>query len=338
MNILFLTVNHEDYLSDSLFHGLRKIYGCNVVDFPKKSSMYKTVNIPNNKIYGNGFSLYKTLDNIEVDRRDIREKIINNFFNFIVFSNFSEQFGYYLTYYQFLNSQNTVIIDGDDSPKIFPFYGKYWRKFPFQFLHFSYSNILTFKREWTPKTLKYKSYFMLPQRLCEILYKKMPLHKISFSIPEEKIIGIFNTKEKLFPMHIVDAEITNKLQSSSLSYAFSNEKEYYHDLAISKFGITTMRAGWDCMRHYEIAGNGTVICFRNLNLKPEMCAPHDLIPGINCISYESYDDLMFQIENLSIGEYEKLQTNSLEWVKNKTTEVVASYFIQKIKNHSSFKI
>jgi hypothetical protein len=225
-----------------------------------------------------------------------------------------------------------VILDGDDSPKIFPYFGKYWRKFPFQFLSFSFNKLLTFKREWTPKTLQYRSYLLLPKRVCNVLYKQMPLCKISFSIPEVKIVRQLNNKEKLFPAHIVDIEIADKLNRHSKGYVFANEEEYYQDLRISRFGISTMRAGWDCMRHYEIAANGTVICFKDLKRKPEMCAPHDLTPGFNCISYESYGDLMLQIDNLSSDEYEKIRANSIMWVKSKTTKVVAMNLLHQVKS------
>ena len=40
--ILFLTSTHEDYLADSLLHGLRTLLGADVVDFPKPDYMYES--------------------------------------------------------------------------------------------------------------------------------------------------------------------------------------------------------------------------------------------------------------------------------------------------------
>jgi hypothetical protein len=117
----------------------------------------------------------------------------------------------------------------------------------------------------------------------------------------------------------VDEEIANNIEGSFTTYAFSGEEEYYHDLQMSKYGITTKRAGWDCLRHYEIAANGAVICFRNLQEKPVLCAPHGLIAGENCISYTSYEDLMNKIELISEDEYLRLQEESMNWVKQNTT-------------------
>jgi hypothetical protein len=223
-------------------------------------------------------------------------------------------------------------LDGNDSPKLFLFHGRFWRNLPLQFLDFSYTDFKIFKREWTPKTLNFKSLFPLANLLSRKVYRRASLHKISFSIPEEKINYHATKKEKLFPMHIVDKELSSKLTNASFGYAFTKEQEYYHDLSTSKFGITTMRAGWDCMRHYEIAANGSVICFKNLASKPEKCAPHDLIPNINCLNYENHEDLMNQLNHLSNSEYEKLRSNSLEWVKNKSTKAIAQNFIHDIFN------
>ena len=38
----------------------------------------------------------------------------------------------------------------------------------------------------------------------------------------------------------------------------------------SRFGVTTKKSGWDCMRHYELAASGCVPCFRDLEEKPAM--------------------------------------------------------------------
>ena len=87
------------------------------------------------------------------------------------------------------------------------------------------------------------------------------------------------------------------------------ENQYYSDLQQSKFGITVKRGGWDCHRHYEIAANGAVICFRDLASKPQSCAPHGLNTS-NTIIYNSVEDLKRQVEKLSdndIDDDEDLQ-------------------------------
>ena len=107
------------------------------------------------------------------------------------------------------------------------------------------------------------------------------------------------------------------------SYAFQNEAEYFHDIQISKFGITTKRSGWDCLRHYEIAANGAIICFKNLHLKPSSCAPHGLVAGVNCISYVDYNDLNTQITELNSNLYNAMLEKSYAWITSKTSEKLA---------------
>ena len=39
------------------------------------------------------------------------------------------------------------------------------------------------------------------------------------------------------------------------TYIFKSERLYYEDYQKSYYGVTMKKAGWDCMRHYEILGN-----------------------------------------------------------------------------------
>ena len=182
------------------------------------------------------------------------------------------------------------------------------------------------------RTNYYRYYKLVPK----FLTGKMPLpkiHQISFSIPEIKIQTTWNEKTKLFAKHIVDQEVSRHVKESVTSYAFKNENDYYEDLRKSKFGITTKRGGWDCLRHYEIAANGAVICFKNLDQKSDFCAPHGLIDGYNCISYSDYSNLMLKIESLDEIAYKQMQLNSLKWVKSKTCENVVK---ETIRLHFNF--
>ncbi|MBV9960778.1 MAG: hypothetical protein JO072_00905 [Parafilimonas sp.] len=142
---------------------------------------------------------------------------------------------------------------------------------------------------------------------------------ISFSIPKKKITKQLTVKAKTFATHIVDIEVANKLYGDTLQEPFETESDYYNDLQHSKFGITTKRAGWDCLRHYEIAANGSIICFKDLDKKPEVCAPHGLINGKNCIGYTNYSDLMHKISQLSESDYKSLQLASLDWIQKSST-------------------
>ncbi len=58
------------------------------------------------------------------------------------------------------------------------------------------------------------------------------------------------------------------------TYIFNTEGEYYADYAASWFGITKRKAGWDCMRHYEILANGCIPVFMDLENCPAQTMTH----------------------------------------------------------------
>ncbi len=52
------------------------------------------------------------------------------------------------------------------------------------------------------------------------------------------------------------------------SYIFNEETLYYEQYAKSLFAVTTKKAGWDCMRHYEIIASGCLPYFPDIDKKP----------------------------------------------------------------------
>lgn len=52
------------------------------------------------------------------------------------------------------------------------------------------------------------------------------------------------------------------------SYIYLTEEAYFRQYARSLFGITTKKAGWDCMRHYEIIKAGAIPYFPDIRDKP----------------------------------------------------------------------
>lgn len=328
MKVLFFTSSSQDYLADSVLHGMRTILGNDCIDYPKCEVLYNNFSKGDNYIYGQGFTLYSgLLNDIVIDRVNIDQKIKNSFFDLIVFGNIQSQFGNFVQYRPWLNSKNTIILDGEDSTQPYPARGFWWRKTYYWFLPKAHKDFLYFKRELVADTYFYLWMYLFPKQIRPLFNKYKNLRIISFSIPEEKIIKELPNKIKLFPKHIVDEEVVRNVEGSSTKYAFENEAEYYHDLQISKFGITTKRAGWDCLRHYEIAANGAVICFKDLEKKEKTCAPHGLVDQENCISYSDFEDLNYKINNLSEEEYKRIQLNSLEWIKENTTKFRANSLI-----------
>lgn len=320
MKILFFTSSTEDYLGDSILHGLRTIYGEDCVDFPKCEALYKNCSSTTiGQVRGKGFTLYSgLLDDIEIDRFNIAAKITKGYFDLIIISDIQRQFGWFVQFRPWLNSKNTIILDGADTHQPYPARGFWWRRPYFWFLPKAHKKFLYFKREWTSETHFNLWMRAFPKSIRKYFPQPINLRTVSFGIPEEKIVNFTPGKTKNFPKHIVDPEVASIIPRSFTSYAFDCEKDYYEDLQRSRFGITTKRSGWDCLRHYEIAANGAVPCFRNLHLKSITCAPHGLNLK-NTIFYKNADDLMRQINNLSPEEYTNLQAEALKWVRENTT-------------------
>jgi hypothetical protein len=319
MRILFITPNCEDYLADGLLHGFKTLFGENVLDFPRSEYMYKSDVDDKHLLYGRGFTLYRTLDERPVDRFHIKKKLYEGYFDLIVFSDIFRHFGLFVELYPYLSYKNTAIIDGNDSVRPYPFGMSYFLEKPeLWFLPRAHKRFRYFKREWTPETIRFLWYKFPPLWLSKYLPTPKTFRRISFSFPAEKIVSELPKKTKLFPKHIVDPEVAKRVAGSAVTYAFADESEYYADLQASKFGITTKKAGWDCLRHYEIAANGSVPCFRNLDNKEETCAPHGLNQR-NCIIYNNFDDLMDKIERLSDADYEVLQKKAWQWAQQNTT-------------------
>lgn len=321
MKLLCLTAPEEDYLADGLLIGLRSLLGPSCIDYPRQDILY--ANCPGSvraQVRGGGFTLYGgPLEDIAVDRSRIQSKLQQGFFDLVVFSNIWRQFGLFTQWRPYLNRANTIVLDGEDTPQPYPAAGQYWRRLCYWFLPRAHREFLYFKREWTPDTQFNLWHRLLPKSWRRVLPQSRNLRPISFSIPPQKIVQRLPEKSKLLPRHIVDPEVAERVPESRTAYAFSTEAEYYADLQASKFGITTKRAGWDCLRHYEIAANGCVPCFRNLHLKPNTCAPHGLEPGVNCLSYRDGNDLFQQTKGCDAQVYAKLAAGALAWARANTT-------------------
>ncbi|MDR3623318.1 MAG: hypothetical protein P4L85_28555 [Paludisphaera borealis] len=301
MKILYLTHPKEDYLQDNLLCGLRQVLGADLVDYPRKSAVYKDDPRPSSMLYGCGFTAWKVLDEIAVDRDDIDRKVTKKYFDLIVFGSIRRQKPVALEYLKsgrfFLPGNRFAFVDGDDSVRIA------WKLLPFG---------TYFKRE----------------RAASL---RLFTRRINFAIPASKCRTVPLEKSRLFAKH-VQCDEAYKLdyirENCMKRYAFSDEKEYYDNLASSKYAVTMKKAGWDCMRHYEIAANTAVMAFYNLHEKPKWSAPFGLEDMKNVVAFSSAEELQEKIEWIEKSNlYETLRGNSLQWARDNTCERLAEKFL-----------
>ena len=341
LNILFLSDDREDYLADSLLHGLISL-GCHeVVDYPKKELLYAGSFRAENRsqLYGHGFTLYGLLAERQVDRTLIWKRLEAGGFDLVILGNIWRQFGLLSQLVQSMGHGRTqlLLLDGDDDARLYPVSLARLKQHGLQIpnpLQKLAGRIRYAKRELDLQQPQHWREMLLPARLrpqARRLLRSQLLNPepCSFSIPAQWIRKPDPLrKTKLFPRHIVDDEVRSQLKDSQSDYAFNSQKNYFDDLAQARFGITTKRAGWDCLRHYEIAAAGTVPCFRGLGKKGSLCAPHGL-SAENCVLYTSAADLNLQLRNMCRDHYTNLLAASHAWVLENTTVKAAARLLQR---------
>ena len=318
--VLFLTESREDYLADSLLHGLISL-GLDVVDYPRKHVLYAEQHscsvAPQLCVRGHGFTLYGLLEDRIVDRSYIIQRLEAGLFDLVVIGQIWRQWGQLLDLAPFLQSVPVVLLDGDDDKRLFHRSGTRLRRYGWQPFPLRSGQCVYLKREWQGGVGE--------SRLCRIL-------PASFSIPAEKIRPIqIECKSQFLASHCVDPDVAMACGLHT-SYAFATEEAYYEDLAISRFAVTTKRGGWDCLRHYEIAAAGALPCVRALETKPSASAPHGLIAGVNCISYMNWIDLQKQLNDLDANptHYKRLLEASRDWVNLHTTTSAAQRLLNSV--------
>ena len=229
MKILFISpTNIPEYQCDAVFHGLRSLFGNNVVDVNKITYMYNSFpEEEKTKLYGKGFTLYGLLDDDgNIDRSDLESKIKNQYFDLIIYGSIQRCQDYFPLVLESYSSEQIIFIDGEDKPTI---------------LNYLLTRGRYFKRE-----LYEENRYLLP---------------IHFAIPEQKFVDNIEDIEK-------DKFFAPCNPSDKTTYIYRTEKEYYQQYQESFFGITMKKAGWDCMRHYEIIAQGCAPYFYEIRESP----------------------------------------------------------------------
>ena len=247
MKILFISATSEnnltDYMNDLILHGLRELYGNDVVDYPGCWYLYsdevKKRNFDTNKLWGKGFNLNDSFQGYDlIDRNDISTKIKSKYFDLIIYGSIRRS-SHFLD--EVINNNNKYIfIDGEDDRFI--------------------------EKRHTNKSIYFKR---------ELLTETSNIKPINFSIPKNKIIKEVNRK----PKNLLSPLIPGRLET----YIYKDEKSYNHMYQNSVFALTYRKGGWDCFRHYEILMNGCIPFHLEINKCPNKTLeklPKDLLKEI----------------------------------------------------------
>jgi len=324
--VLFLHANGEDYLADSLLHGLRTVLGDGVVDVPRRDVLYD--DLPPRRraaLYGRGFTLYARLPDVEVVRDWPLQRTIAGEFDAVVLADVHRNWAPWFQLRPHLSRlrATVAVVDGGDGVVMYPHGPTWWRQMRPWPLPRAAGRVPFFKRELTPATAWIRYYGLLPPRLAlrRLLRTVSP---IAFSIPEEHLAAGDEPRPQLLPRHLVDPDVARLVAGATSGYAFDREADYFADLRASRFGITMKKAGWDTLRHYEIAASGAIPCVRELHAKPPTCAPHGLRDGENCVAYTDAPGLLRRLEGIEPAEEARLRAGALDWARGNTARARAT--------------
>lgn len=215
MKVLFISSNElPDFQNDMVFHGLRSLLGADCVDANHMWYMYSDTmkkywnsRVPNNgKSYGNGFTLYGLLDNIDIDRSNISEKIKNKYYDKIVYGSINRCQDYFNEVLDSYDRDNIIIIDGEDNTNInLNYFGKG----------------IYFKRE--------------------LIYDCIPgkLQPINFCIPAELILNTVPSKIKDYAS-IIPGDLSTYIYDNQIDY-YTDYQNSYYGVTIKKGGWDCLR-------------------------------------------------------------------------------------------------
>jgi hypothetical protein len=148
----------------------------------------------------------------------------------------------------------------------------------------------------------------------ELIEDHKNLLPITFGIPTSKL-AIPNTNKI--------QEYATCIPGQPETYVFKSEQPYFEDYQKSYYGVTMKKAGWDCMRHYEILGNYCVPYFVGLEDCPKNTLanlPKELLLEARELA-GNFDEQKYFIILNELFDYTK---------NNLTTKNLANYILSKI--------
>jgi hypothetical protein len=150
------------------------------------------------------------------------------------------------------------------------------------------------------------------------------IHPITFSIPAEKIVHSCPPKTRMLA-HIIPGKLD--------TYIYKNETDYYNGYKESVFAITKKKAGWDCMRHYEIMANGCIPVFQDIERCPPRTMallPKDLFVEGNALYSKIGTKQLAHLTSEETAEYTQLIHKLLDYTRTYVTTVsLAQYVLDK---------
>jgi hypothetical protein len=278
MKILFITHPYPNYVPDLLLHGLRKLMGPDVVDYPRKDCLYQGVLglgvCPPDQLCPGWFPR----DENEIDRQDVWRKALKGDYNLVVcdiraLSSAAAQLDGY--------RGPMAVIDGEDAPQKLPL-GHY----------------VVFRRETDGADFSIPLPMALPEEVLKWIarYDTLPkTHTIGFlgSTHDGERKRCVEQLARWYPDSLFQATAIPSADDPEPQGRMSRDA-YYRSLQQCRCVLTLPGAGLDTFRFWENAACNGV----HVSTRMPLFIPEDFIDGRHLIRFDDLGALRSKIDHV----------------------------------------
>lgn len=278
MKILFLTHPYPNYVPDLLLHGLRKLLGPDVVEFPRKDCLYHGVLglgiCPANQLCPGWFPQ----DNGQIDREDIPSKIQRGVFDLIIsdvraWGQCAPQLG--------RSPSALVIVDGEDRPVFIP-PGRH----------------VVCRRETDGSDYSIPLPMALPEEIFNWIssYDALPKkYSIGFlgSTHDGRRRALIENLARWYPDGLYSASVVPSPSNPFPEGRYARD-DYYRELQQCRFVLSLEGAGFDTFRFWENAACNAVHVAQRMPL----FIPNDFENNRSIVRFATTDHLRAAIDRI----------------------------------------
>ena len=313
MKILFLTHPYPNYAPDLLLHGLRKLLGPDVIDFPKKECLYQGVLglgvCPEDQKCPNWFPD----DTGDIDRDDIRGKLKSGYFQYIV----SDYRAFNMLCDLQDLQQKIVVVDGEDLPA-----------------RISQGKYIICRRETDGSDFSIPLPMSLPEELLHWItsYDNAPKrYSIGFlgSTNDGARKRIAETLAQLYPDALFQTSSVPSRDDPSPDGRLSRDN-YYLDLQKCRIVLSLPGAGYDTFRFWENAACNAV----HVAVKMPLYIPDDFVERRHILRFSRIDELRVIIDDIledKAPAKEIIRDGRRHLVDFHLTTERAKYFLKRVE-------
>jgi hypothetical protein len=313
LNILFVTHPYPNYVPDLLLHGLRKLIGPSVVDYPRKDCLYDGVLglgvCPDDQRCPGWFPD----DADQVDRDDIPAKLAHNFFELVVGDVRSLPLLIQLVPKV---PNRCAIIDGEDTPQVV-------KPGPY----------VIFRRETNGADFSVPLPMALPEEILNwiVRYDDQPKrYSIGFlgSTHDGERQRLVQALSHRYPDSLFLATCVPSRENPSPQGRLGRNR-YYQLLQQCRVVLSLAGAGYDTFRFWENAACNAIHAAPVFPL----LIPGDFVDGAEIVRFKTTENLIARLDRL-LEDDEKLRKTigegRLKLFESHLTTHRAAYFIERL--------